>query len=143
MRWHVFNLTILVIIALAWIFGSPVAKAGEIYTSHSFGQSLGVLDTTTGEFADIGPYELPESTGMTATAFAPDGTLYGMIQGFGARGGMSRLVVIDQQTGKATPIGFANPINAVALDFAPDGTAYVAGFEQPAFAMEAIRISIA
>jgi hypothetical protein len=107
-----------------------------IYTSHSFGQNLGALDIATGEFADVGAYELPESTGMTATAFSPDGTLYGMLQGFGARGGMSQLMVIDQQTSKAHPIGFANPINAVGLDLGPDGTAYVAGFDQPDFAME-------
>jgi hypothetical protein len=110
--------------------------AAAVYTSHNMGASLGVLDIATGESTDVGSYELPESTGMTATAFDPYGTLYGMLQGFGARGGMSQLAVIDQRTGKAHPIGFANPINAVGLDFGPDGTAYVAGFEQPAFAME-------
>jgi hypothetical protein len=100
------------------------------------GYGLGLLNTVTGEFTDVGSYGLSESTGMTATAFDPHGTLYGMIQGFGAKGGMSQLAVINLQTGKATPVGFANPINAVALDFGPDGSAYVAGFEEPAFAMK-------
>jgi hypothetical protein len=119
-----------------WGLNVPAAEAGKIYTSHGMGASLGVLDTATGEFTDVGPYELPESSGMTATAFSPDGTLYGMVQGFGARGGKSRLVVIDTETGKATPIGLANPINAVSLDIAPDGTAYIAGFDLPAFGMK-------
>jgi len=127
--------TMMAILSVAWAFCGPVVVAAEIYTHHSFGR-LGVLDTATGVFTDVGPYELPESTGLTATAFGPDGTLYGMVQGFVTRGGMSRLVVLDQQTGKATPIGYANPINTVALDIAPNGTAYVAGFEEPALAMK-------
>jgi hypothetical protein len=115
--------------------GNPVAVAGKIYTSYDMGQSLGLLDTVTGEFTDVGPYELPEATGMTATAFAPDGTLYGTVQGFDAREGMSQLVLIDPQTGKANAVGFANPVNVVCLDFGPDGVAYVAGFEKPEYAM--------
>jgi len=110
------------------------AKAA-IYTSHGMGQNLGVLDTATGEFRDIGSYGLPESTVINSTAFDPDGTLYGVFQGVGVKGGMSQLMVIDHWTGKASAVGFPNPINTVAFDFAPDGTAYVAGFEEPAYAM--------
>jgi len=110
--------------------------AGNIYTTYGLGQNLGVLNVLTGQFRDIGSYQLPESTGLSATAFSPDGALYGMLQGFGDRGGMSQLVSIDPSTGKATPIGFYNPINAVAFDFAPDGTAYVAGFTNPDMGMK-------
>jgi hypothetical protein len=138
--------TVLIAIVLVSLIGplqgrpchaqSAVGAGAKIYTTHGLGQNLGVLDVATGVFTDIGSYELPASTGMSATAFRPDGTLYGMIQGFFAKGGMSQLAVIDPQTGKATPLGFANSINAVGLDFAPDGTAYVAGFENPALGME-------
>jgi hypothetical protein len=136
MKARVFDLAVMAALALGWALGNTLAVAGEIYTSHGFGGSLGIINTTTGEFTDVGPYELPESTGMTATAFNPGGKLYGMVQGFGPRGGMSRLVRIDTQIGRATPVGFANPVNTVGLDFGPDGTAYVAGFDQPAFAMK-------
>jgi len=111
---------------------NSVATTGRIYTTYNRGQNLGILDLVTGEFADIGSYQIPESTAMSATAISPDGVLYGMVQGFFDRGGMSQLMLIDPKSGKATPIGFANPINAVAFDFAPDGTAYVAGFTDPA-----------
>ncbi|UCD52492.1 MAG: hypothetical protein JSW27_07610 [Phycisphaerales bacterium] len=121
---------------LAWSTCHAEDPIGKIYTTYGLGQNLGVLDVTTGEFREIGSYGVPTSTGLSATAFSPDGTLYGMLQGFFAKGGMSQLVVIDQETGKATPIGFANSINAVGFDFGPDGTAYVAGFENPDLGME-------
>ena len=111
-------------------------QTGDIYTTYNLGQNLGVFNVITGLFRDIGSYELPAATGMSATAFSPDGALYGMLQGFFERGGMSQLVSIDLQTGKATPAGFANPLNAVAFDFAPNGTGYVAGFTNPDLGME-------
>jgi hypothetical protein len=110
--------------------------AKKVYTTYNLGQNFGILDVVTGEFTEVGSYRLPASTGISATAFSPNGALYGMVQGFFARGGMSQLVSINPQTGQATPIGYANPINAVGFDFGPDGTAYVAGFENPDMGME-------
>jgi hypothetical protein len=116
------------------IYTTP--QAGNIYTTYNLGQNLGVLNVSTGQFRDVGSYRLPEATGLSATAFGHDGGLYGMLQGFFERGGMSQLVSIDPGTGKVTPIGFYNPLNAVGFDFAPDGTAYVAGFTNPDLGME-------
>jgi len=131
--------TVVADLALSFPHGGAISNQRpvmDVYTTYNLGQNLGMLDFVTGEVTEVGSYELPASTGMSATAFSPDGTLYGMVQGFFARGGMSQLVLIDRQTGKATPLGFANPINAVGFDFAPDGTAYVAGFENPDLGME-------
>lgn len=111
-------------------------QVGNIYTTHGFGQNLGVLNTLTGKFSNVGNYGLPEATGMSATAFSPDGTLFGMLQGFFHRGGMSQLMRIDTQSGKAMPVGFANAINAVSFDFTADGIAYVAGFSEPEMGMK-------
>jgi hypothetical protein len=111
-------------------------QVGNIYTTYNLGQNLGVLNVITGQFREVGSYQLPETTGLSATAFSPDGALYGMLQGFVHRGGMSQLVSIDLQTGKATPIGFYNPINAVAFDIAADSTAYVTGFTNPDMGMQ-------
>jgi hypothetical protein len=116
------------------IYTAP--QAGNIYTTYNLGQNLGVLNVITGQFRDVGSYSLPEATGLSATAFSPDGALYGMLQGFFERGGMSQLVSIAPRTGKVTPIGFYSPLNAVGFDFAPDGTAYVAGFTNPDLGME-------
>jgi hypothetical protein len=116
------------------IYTAP--QAGNIYTTYNLGQNLGVLNVITGQFREVGSYRLPEATGLSATAFSPDGALYGMLQGFFDRGGMSQLVSIDPRTGKVTPIGFYNPLNAVGFDFAPDGTAYVAGFTNPDLGMK-------
>jgi hypothetical protein len=131
--------TVLVGIFCVGLVGSlqkPAVASETIYTTYNLGQNLGVFDLNTGEFKEVGSYELSESTGMSATAFSPDGILYGMQQGFFDRGGTSQLMLIDPQTGKATPVGFANPINAVAFDIAPDGTAYVTGFTNPDMGME-------
>jgi len=116
------------------IYTAP--QVGNIYTTYNLGQNLGVLNVITGQFREVGSYNLPEATGLSATAFSPDGNLYGMLQGFFDRGGMSQLVSIDPRTGKVTPIGFYNPLNAVGFDFAADGTAYVAGFTNPDLGME-------
>jgi hypothetical protein len=116
------------------IYTAP--QAGNIYTTYNLGQNLGVLNVITGQFREVGSYRLPEGTGLSATAFGPDGALYGMLQGFFERGGMSQLVLIDPRTGKVAPLGFYNPLNAVGFDFAPDGTAYVAGFTNPDLGME-------
>jgi hypothetical protein len=116
------------------IYSAP--QAGNIYTTYNLGQNLGVLNVITGQFREVGSYSLPEATGLSATAFSPDGALYGMLQGFFERGGMSQLVSIDPRTGQVTPVGFYNPLNAVGFDFAPDGTAYVAGFTNPDLGMK-------
>jgi hypothetical protein len=108
--------------------------AGKIYTPHSRHKHLGVLDTVTGTFTDVGSFELPESVLIPAMAFGIDGTLYGLAnrKGSETKSGLSQLVVIDRATAQATPVGFPNAINLIAFDIGPDGTAYVGGFNKPA-----------
>jgi outer membrane protein assembly factor BamB len=103
--------------------------AGKIYTPHSRAQRLGVLDTVTGTFTDVGSFELPESVIIPAMAFGIDGTLYGLAnrKGTETKSGLSQLVVVDRVTAQVTPVGFPNAIMLIAFDIGPDGTAYVAG----------------
>jgi hypothetical protein len=108
--------------------------AGKIYTPHSRHKHLGVLDTVTGTFTDVGSFGLPESILIPAMAFGIDGTLYGLANRKGSEttSGLSQLVVIDRATAQVTPVGFPNAINLMAFDTGPDGTTYVGGFNKPA-----------
>ncbi|MHC4147451.1 MAG: hypothetical protein ACYSUD_22120, partial [Planctomycetota bacterium] len=56
------------------LFLSQAALAGNIYTPHERHQRLGVLDTVTGTFTDVGSFELPESVLIPAMAVDTDGT---------------------------------------------------------------------
>ncbi len=117
---------------LSILFLAQAALAGNIYTSHSRHKRLGVLDTVTGTFTDVGSFELPESVLIPAMAVGIDGTLYGLANRRGTPSGLSQLVVIDRATAQVTPVGFPNTITLMAFDIGPDGTAYVAGFNAPA-----------
>jgi hypothetical protein len=106
--------------------------AGKIYTPHNRHKHLGVLDTVTGVFTDVGSFfELPESIIIPAMAFGIDGTLYGLANRKRTQSGLSQLVKIDRATAQVTPVGFPNAINLIAFDIGPDGTAYVGGFNKP------------
>ena len=117
---------------LSILFLVQAALAGNIYTSHSRHKRLGVLDTVTGTFTDVGSFELPESVLIPAMAVGIDGTLYGLANRRGTPSGLSQLVVIDRATAQVTPVGFPNTITLMAFDIGPDGTAYVGGFNAPA-----------
>ncbi|MHC4535164.1 MAG: NHL repeat-containing protein [Planctomycetota bacterium] len=105
--------------------------AGKIYTPHNRHQRLGVLDTVTGTFTDVGNFGLPDFTVIASMAFDTDGTLYGLANVRGSHSAISQLMVINRGTAEVAPVGFPNPINVVAFDIGPDGTAYVAGFNGP------------
>lgn len=119
---------------LSILFLVQAAIAGKIYTPHERHQRLGVIDTVTGTFTDVGSFELPESVLIPEMAVDIDGTLYGLVNRRGSEttSGVSQLVVIDRATAQVTPVGFPNAINLMAFDVGPDGTAYVAGFNAPA-----------
>jgi hypothetical protein len=108
--------------------------AGKIYTPHNRHKHLGILDTVTGTFTDVGNFGLPDSVLVPAMAFGVDGTLYGLANRKGSEttSGISQLVAVDRATAQATPVGFPNAINLVSFDIGPDGTAYVGGFNAPA-----------
>jgi len=127
MRSHKTGLTLLSI-----LFLGQAALAGNIYTPHERHQRLGVIDTVTGTFTDVGSFELPESVLIQAMALDIDGTLYGLALRRGAPNGLTQLVIIDKETAQVTPVGFPNAITLIAFDIGPDGTAYVAGFNAPA-----------
>ena len=114
------------------MFLGQAALAGNIYTPHERHQRLGVIDTVTGTFTDVGSFELPASVLIPEMALDIDGTLYGLANRRGTPSGLSQLVIIDKETAQVTPVGFPNPINLMAFDISPDGTAYVAGFNAPA-----------
>jgi hypothetical protein len=114
------------------LFLGQAALAGNIYTPHERHQRLGVIDTVTGTFTDVGSFELPESLLIPAMALDLDGTLYGLTLRRGTPNGLSQLVVIDKETAQVTPVGFPNAVNLLAFDIGPDGTAYVGGFNAPA-----------
>ncbi|MHC4433862.1 MAG: hypothetical protein ACYTBS_18630, partial [Planctomycetota bacterium] len=114
------------------LFLGQAALAGNIYTPHERHQRLGVINTVTGTFTDVGSFELPESVLIPVMALDPDGTLYGLVNRRGTPNGLSQLVTIDKATAQITPVGFPNTINLIAFDIGPDGTAYVAGFNAPA-----------
>ena len=114
-------------------YAATVAEqtAGKIYTPHSRHQRLGVLDTVTGTFTDVGSFGLPDFTVIAAMAFDTDGTLYGLANVRGTKSAISQLMVVDRTTAQVTPVGFPNPINVLAFDIGSDGTAYVGGFNAP------------
>jgi hypothetical protein len=117
---------------VAILFLGQAALAGNIYTPHERHQRLGVIDTVTRTFTDVGSFELPESVLIPEMALDIDGTLYGLVNRRGTQSGLSQLVIIDKETAQVTPVGFPNAINLMAFDIGPDGTAYVAGFNAPA-----------
>ena len=117
---------------LSVLFLGQAALGGNIYTPHERHQRLGVIDTVTGTFTDVGSFELPESVLIPEMAVDIDGTLYGLVNRRGTPNGLSQLVIIDRATAQVTPVGFPNAINLMAFDISPDGTAYVAGFNAPA-----------
>ena len=108
--------------------------AGKIYTPHSRHKHLGVLDTVTGTFTDVGSFGLQASVLIPAMAFGIDGTLYGLAnrKGSESTSGVSQLVVIDRATAQVTPVGFPHALNLMAIDTSPEGTTYVGGFNKPA-----------
>ncbi len=117
---------------LSILFLAQATLAGNIYTPHERHQRLGVIDTVTGTFTDVGSFELPESVLIPEMAVDIDGTLYGPVNRRGTQSGLSQLVIIDRATAQVTPVGFPNAINLMAFDIGPDGTAYAAGFNAPA-----------
>ncbi len=127
MKFRKTGLTLLLI-----LFLGQAALAGNIYTPHERHQRLGLIDTVTGTFTDVGSFELPASVLIQEMAVDIDGTLYGLANRRGAPNGLSQLVIIDKATAQVTPVGFPNAISLMAFDIGPDGTAYVAGFNAPA-----------
>jgi len=114
------------------LFLGQVALAAELYAPHSVHQRLGMFNTTTGIFADVGSFELPAATVIPALAIDADGTVYGLLDVVGTPTGLSQLVTIDPATARVRPVGFPNTINMLAFGIGPDGTAYVGGFNAPA-----------
>jgi len=67
---------------------------------------------------------------LVADLLLKPGDLLGALL-LGIRGGKSQLVSIDRRTGQASALDYANLLIAVAFDGSSEGTAYVAGYENP------------
>jgi ketosteroid isomerase-like protein len=110
---------------------SQAALAAQIYTPHSRHQRLGMIDTATGAFTDLGSFKLPEFGVIPALAIDAEGTLYGLFNFRGTPNVLSQLISIDPETAEVSPVGFPNTFNLTAFEIGPDGTMYAGGFHHP------------
>lgn len=115
--------------AVAWAGMSlaPVlpSSSSDIYTTHSNGTRIGIIDSNTGIGTDIG------ATGTNhtwAAAFDTDGseTLYTLTEAFS---GNARLATVNTTTGIVTTVsGPGTGTSMISLEVASDGTMYGIGY---------------
>ena len=113
----------LILVAILSAAARP-ARAADMYITNDHGGVLSRVNTETGAATDVG------STGTSdvySAAFAPDGTLYGVNDYFGAE----RFGRFDLSTGAFTAIGepFTGTNSILALEVASDGTVYASSRE--------------